>query len=176
MTGFIKLIDLDRSPILPRDKKSAKDVSSMLFDAAKESEALSDILDKDAAYFSFLTAALSLSPYLYGIVCAKPDMLAFALKDDIKTQMETIIGRAKNAWKNEDSTPATEADVMRELRRAKQQAALSLALYDLAKITGAKDTTQYLSDLASATLTASFDHLLIDAHERGKVVLKDVNT
>ena len=176
MTDFIKLIDLDRSPILPRDKKSAKDVSSMLFDAAKESEALSDILDKDATYFSFLTAAFSLSPYLYGIVCAKPDMLAFALAGDIKTQMETIITRVTNAWKNENGTPSVEAYVMCELRQAKQQAALSLALYDLAKITSAKDTTQYLSDLASATITASFDHLLIDAHDRGKVVLKNVTT
>lgn len=146
----------------------------MLLDAAKECDALSSILDKNAAYFSFLTAALSLSPYLYGIVSAKPETLAYALSKDINTQMEEIILRATNAWRDEDGEPLSEAVVMRELRQARQQASLSLALYDLAKITSAKDTTQYLSDVASATLTASFDHLLIEAHDRGKVVLKDV--
>ncbi|MBO6918211.1 MAG: bifunctional [glutamine synthetase] adenylyltransferase/[glutamine synthetase]-adenylyl-L-tyrosine phosphorylase [Rhizobiaceae bacterium] len=170
----MKLIDLDRSPILAPSNKSAKDVSDMLREAVSESEALASLLDKDSECFSFLTAALALSPFLYGIVAAKPDLLAYALHSDIKSQMDDIMARAKSAWRDEDGQPVSEADLMCELRQAKKQAALSLALYDLAQITTAKDTTQYLSDLASATLSAAIDHLLYEAHDRGKLVLKDV--
>lgn len=171
---MIKLIDLDRSPILAPSNKSAKDVADMLSEAASECDALSVILKTDSACFDFITAALSLSPFLYGIVAAKPDMLVYALQSDIKSQMDEIMARAENAWRDDGGQPHSEADLMRELRQAKKQAALSLALYDLAQITTAKVTTQYLSDLASATLSAAIDHLLYEAHDRGKLVLKDV--
>lgn len=170
----MKLTKLAQSPILPRSKKAAADVAKTLLGLAKDCPELAAVLKKDKAYFPFLTASFSLSPYLRGIANARPKMLAYALGDDLKTQMVKIIDRAKNAWLDEDGNPASEAELMAGLRQAKQQAALTLALYDLAQISTPKQTTQYLSDLASVTITASFDHLLFENHDRGKLVLKDI--
>lgn len=171
----MKLIDLDQSPIRPRSKAAANAIGKMLTAHMKANEQLAAVLAKDSTCFSFLCAALASSPYLSGIVSARPDMLEFALRDDLETQMKHMILNATNAWKNSDGSIASEADLMRVLRQSKLQSSLTLALFDLAKISTPNQITKYLSELASATIAASFDHLLIEAHEAEKVQLKHID-
>lgn len=168
-----RLIDLTKSPILPRSKKSEKEVDRDLSNLLKQEPKLAPVLSKDTAIYTFLKAALSHSPYLLGIVCARPILLADTLASDLSSQMKRLLDRAEQAWRDENGTPASEAQVMEVLRQIKREVSLALALYDLAQISKPQDTTRYLSELASASLKASFNHLLLDAHDRGKLKLKD---
>lgn len=170
-----KLKDLAKSPVLPRSKKGEKEAASHLSGLMKEEPELAKLLSKDSTTFTFLTAVLSHSPYLLGIICARPKLLIKTLEADLASQMNGLLECAERAWQDESGKPANEAETMRMLREVKREASLTLALYDLAQISQAQDTTRYLSELASASLKASFNHLLFDAHERGKLKLKDVS-
>ncbi|MEW7007734.1 bifunctional [glutamine synthetase] adenylyltransferase/[glutamine synthetase]-adenylyl-L-tyrosine phosphorylase [Lentilitoribacter sp. EG35] len=172
---MMKLINIKKSPVLPRSKKSQKEVASHLSSLRKEEPKLAKILSKKTDLFSYLTAALSHSPYLLGIVCARPILLANTLENDLPSQMKLLLDRAGNAWLDDKGQPATEAETMRVLREVKREASLALAFYDLAQISNPQDTTRYLSELAAASLKASFNHLLLEAHGREKLRLKDIN-
>lgn len=170
-----KLIQLKKSPILPSSKADEKDAGQALNALIKENALLAEKLSPNTPVFSFLCAVFSLSPFLNGLVSARPELLAFALSEPLDKQMSDIINDARNAWQQKDNAPASEAELMEVLRKCKQQTALSLALFDLGKISKPSETTQYLSDFAEAALSASFDHLLSMSHEAGKIELHNVN-
>lgn len=170
-----KLIDLTQSPILPSSKKGEKEAAGHLSGLLKEEPKLAEVLLKNTPIFTFLTAVFSHSPYLLGIILSRPQLLAKTLAADLPSQMIALLERAENAWRDESGEPATEVETMRVLREVKREASLALALYDLAQISRPQDTTRYLSELASASLRASFNHLLIEAQDRGKLKLKNAN-
>ncbi len=66
-----------------------------------------------------------------------------------------------------------DAEIMTRLRRAKREVAFAVALADLSRLFGGRETTRWLSDFAEAAVSAAIDHLLLGAHESGKFVLKD---
>ncbi|MCE2564427.1 bifunctional [glutamine synthetase] adenylyltransferase/[glutamine synthetase]-adenylyl-L-tyrosine phosphorylase [Komagataeibacter sp. FNDCF1] len=68
---------------------------------------------------------------------------------------------------------APRADVMAGLREAKRQAALAIALADIGGAWGLEQVTLALSELAENALGAAVRHLLLHAHETGRLRLRN---
>ncbi|MDF1607257.1 bifunctional [glutamine synthetase] adenylyltransferase/[glutamine synthetase]-adenylyl-L-tyrosine phosphorylase [Hoeflea sp. YIM 152468] len=167
------LTDLEKNPIRAPSQTAAKSVAADLKPLAADHPAIAAVLAKDSAGRDFLLAALALSPYLREIALADPVSLSLALTTTAPVLVAKTIAEARAGWRNGDAALASEAELMRDLRKAKRRVSLTLALHDLARLTDARQTTEALSDLADATLGAAFDHLLRAGHEAGKLTLPD---
>ncbi|MDP2734553.1 MAG: bifunctional [glutamine synthetase] adenylyltransferase/[glutamine synthetase]-adenylyl-L-tyrosine phosphorylase, partial [Hoeflea sp.] len=167
------LSDLAESPIRAPSANAVKSVLADLKPLAADHPAIASVLSGDCAARDFLLAALALSPFLRETAMTDPDSLALALSMPAAFVLAKTLNEARACWRNADGTLASEADVMRDLRRAKRRVSLILALHDLARLTDARHTTAVLSDLADAALGAAFDHLLRAGHEAGKLILPD---
>ena len=170
-----KLADLSADHIQPYSKADAKSALSDLKEIGKSHPDIHVLLASDIPLKSFLISAFSLSPYLRDTARIHPDYLARAITLPVEDRLKTIIQEASTAWKPEEGTTAypTESTVMTRLRKAKREASFLIALADLARIFDGRDTTYWLSELAEACASAAIDHLLVSAHEAGKLVVPD---
>ncbi len=62
---------------------------------------------------------------------------------------------------------------MTRLRNAKRDIAFAIALTDLSRSFDARETTRWLSEFAGAAVSATIDHLLLSAHDGGKLNVVD---
>ena len=167
------LSELAKSPFRAPSANAAKSVLADLKPLAADHPAIASLLSSDSAARDFLLAALALSPYLRETAIADPDSLVLALSMPAPYVMAKTLNDARACWRGDDGSLASEAELMRDLRRAKRRVSLVLALHDLARLVDARHTTTVLSDLADAALGAAFDHLLRGGHEAGKLILPD---
>src|SRR5262249_51338645 len=122
----------------------------------------------------FLVNVLSLSPHLREAASLDPGILAEALAGPLEPIIARLVAEARNAWvPGEDGSLPSEAEVMSRLRMAKRKASLLIALADLARFFDGRATTRWLSELAEAAISAAIDHLLLSAHDGGKLKLRD---
>lgn len=100
--------------------------------------------------------------------------MSLAISKPFEPLLTGLVREARDCWKpgNEGGIPS-ENEVMSRLRVAKRRLSFIAALADLARIFTARDTTRWLSDMADASLSAAIDHLLLSAHESGKLKLKN---
>ncbi|MCJ7996035.1 bifunctional [glutamine synthetase] adenylyltransferase/[glutamine synthetase]-adenylyl-L-tyrosine phosphorylase [Rhizobium cremeum] len=169
-----RLAEVAADVIRPFNQAELKSVLSTLKDAGRNEPAIADLLANEGPLKSFVTAALTLSPYLREVANLSPSLLADAIEKPIVPMLETLVATARDAWKGEPGgPPATEAQVMSRLRVAKRKAAFLTALADLARIFDARDTTRWLSAIADASVAAAIDHLLVAGQEAGKLTLKN---
>ncbi|MGW9231190.1 bifunctional [glutamine synthetase] adenylyltransferase/[glutamine synthetase]-adenylyl-L-tyrosine phosphorylase [Pseudorhizobium sp. NPDC055634] len=167
------LKDVAASALRPYSQTEAKAVTAILKDAGKQEPALSQVMAEDGPLRHFLIAALTLSPYLRDAAAVSPQLLATAVTEPLQPTLERLIADARDCWKPKDGRAPTEAEVMTTLRTLKRSVSFLVALADLARLFTARDTTRYLTLLADAAVAAAIDHLLLAAHETGKLVLKD---
>ena len=167
------LKDVSASALRPYSQTEAKAVTALLKDAGKQEPALSQVMAEDGPLRHFLIAALTLSPYLRDAAAVSPQLLATAVTGPLQPTLERLITDARDCWKPKDGRAPTEAEVMTTLRTLKRSVSFLVALADLARLFTARDTTRYLTLLADAAVAAAIDHLLLAAHETGKLVLKD---
>ncbi|MBV2184773.1 MAG: bifunctional [glutamine synthetase] adenylyltransferase/[glutamine synthetase]-adenylyl-L-tyrosine phosphorylase, partial [Rhizobium sp.] len=169
-----RLAEVAEGVIRPLNQTEQKSVVSLLKDAAKQQPAIAKLLAEEGPLKAFVTAALSLSPYLRDMAMLDPATLALALDAPIEPLLESLVADARNAWRGEDGGPAaSEAQVMTRLRVAKRKLSFVTALADLARIFTARDTTRWLSAMADACVAAAIDHLLIAGEDAGKLRLAD---
>ncbi|WP_412051688.1 bifunctional [glutamine synthetase] adenylyltransferase/[glutamine synthetase]-adenylyl-L-tyrosine phosphorylase [Hoeflea sp. Naph1] len=168
-----RLIDLAESPIRAQSATAAKSVAADLKPLGAEHPEIDVLLAANGAAREFVLAALALSPYLRELALADPQTLSLALTRPAAELVSETIAGARDCWRNSDGTLASEAELMRDLRRAKRRVALTLALNDLARLIDCRMTTLSLSMLADAALGAAFDHLLRAGHDSGKLKLPD---
>lgn len=169
-----RLAEVADGVIRPLNQTEQKSVVSLLKDAAKHQPAIADLLTTEGPLKAFVTAALSLSPYLRDMAMLDPATLALALEEPIEPLLEGLVADARNAWRGEDDGPlASEAQVMTRLRTAKRKLSFITALADLARVFDARDTTRWLSAMADACVAAAIDHLLIAGEDAGKLRLSD---
>ncbi|MGD9544050.1 MAG: bifunctional [glutamine synthetase] adenylyltransferase/[glutamine synthetase]-adenylyl-L-tyrosine phosphorylase [Methylocystis sp.] len=150
-------------------------------DAGKAQEALARVLEKDAATDGALAAlfqerpqardlllgVLGSSPYLTDLSARDPARLARALTSDPTQRVEALIDATQNIATDD------EAELMRLLRATKQDAALVIALADLAKVWDMPQATRALTRIADATLSAATRFTLRAAALAGKIELAD---
>jgi glutamate-ammonia-ligase adenylyltransferase len=169
-----RLADLETCPIRPMSQTDAKSVLSELKDWSRDHEAIAALLTGESALRDFVVAALSLSPYLRDTVRVDPGLLARALGRPILPAIWESIGAARAAWDPDGNGGDTsEAGIMARLRIAKREVAFLTAMADLARLFDGRQTTHLLSELAEAAVSAAIDHLLLSAHESGKLKLHD---
>jgi glutamate-ammonia-ligase adenylyltransferase len=109
------------------------------------------------------------SPFLWDLVQRDPARLIALLASDPDEQLRGLIANAEHraAASHDDS------DVMRCLRRLKSDAALLIALADLAGVWEIMRVTEALSDVADAAVRAAVRHLLAAAARAGRFVPRD---
>ncbi|WP_160005508.1 bifunctional [glutamine synthetase] adenylyltransferase/[glutamine synthetase]-adenylyl-L-tyrosine phosphorylase [Rhizobium sp. 18055] len=158
----------------PLSKAELKLVLGDLQKAGDGEQAVTEMLKMEGALRDFVTAALTLSPYLRDIANVDPAILAVAITEPLEPQIEALIAEARDAWIPRDGVSPSETQVMSRLRVIKRKVAFLVALADLARIFDARATTAWLSRLAEASVSAAIDHLLLSSHESRKLQLKNV--
>jgi [glutamine synthetase] adenylyltransferase / [glutamine synthetase]-adenylyl-L-tyrosine phosphorylase len=169
-----RLADIEVAPIRPASQADAKAALSVLKDAAKGREAIAALLASDTPLKDFLVAAFALSPFLRDTAGSHPAILEALLAERLPAFLRRRIDAARSAWQGERPGMALpDAEIMSRLRRAKREVAFAIALADLSRLFGGRETTRWLSDFAGAAVSAAIDHLLLSAQDSGKFSLGD---
>ncbi|WP_454848774.1 bifunctional [glutamine synthetase] adenylyltransferase/[glutamine synthetase]-adenylyl-L-tyrosine phosphorylase [Rhizobium binxianense] len=159
----------------PLNQAELKLVLADLQEIGKAEPAVVEMLRAEGALRDFVAAALTLSPYLREIANIDPAILASAISEPLEPQIEALIAEARDCWKPDgEGVAPSESAVMSRLRIVKRKVAFLVALADLARIFDGRTTTAWLSELAEASVAAAIDHLLLAAHEGGKLTLTSV--
>jgi len=174
-TDTRRLTEIGVCVLRPMSQTDAKSVLSSLKDMAKGHPHVAGLLAAETPLKDFIVAAFSLSPYLRDTAVAHPEVLVRALAGPIVPYLESCIQAARDAWKGaEAGKPLSDAEIMTRLRQAKRDIAFALALADLSRLLDVRETTRWLSDFAGAAVSATIDHLLLSAHDGGKLNVVDV--
>ena len=173
MESVKRLDAVAENVIRPMSQAEAKAALSVLRDVGKSEPAVSEVVKGDGALKDFLVAAFSLSPYLRDAASVTPKLVADAIGQPVEPSLSLLIDKTRNAWRPTDGKIPSEGEVMTALRSAKRAFSFMLALADLARIFTAKETTRWLSEFAEAAAASAIDHLLLTAHEAGKLKLVD---
>ena len=156
-------------------KQARRIVSLSLEDAKQEGVDFSALVDGHPALGDMLAGLADHAPYLWRLI--RHDwMRSFGLLNHSpQTSLERILTATDLAWRHEPTScePASEHDVMRRLRRLKQEIALLIALCDLGQIWSVEQVTAALSDFADRSLNASLRCLLALAAREGRISLPD---
>ncbi|MEJ1158028.1 bifunctional [glutamine synthetase] adenylyltransferase/[glutamine synthetase]-adenylyl-L-tyrosine phosphorylase [Prosthecomicrobium sp. N25] len=152
----------------PDSKKSAKLALDRLAARARDEDGGADLLRvlEDRRVRDFLAGVLGSSPYLTELAVRDPERLARILEAPPEAGVERLIAAAGQAVEDE---PA----LMRHLRLLKQEAALTLALADLAGALPTLAVTRALTRFADAAISAALRAALADVAARGKMRLLD---
>jgi [glutamine synthetase] adenylyltransferase / [glutamine synthetase]-adenylyl-L-tyrosine phosphorylase len=135
-----------------------------LEELTSRSETLAD-LARTSGVADLLAGMAEGSPFLWRLMTFDPERLARLLRDAPEDARDRVLSRARAAC-----TGVDEAAVMRELRQAKQDMALLLALADLGGVWDVPEVTAALADLADAALGASLRFLLAEEARKGRYV------
>jgi glutamate-ammonia-ligase adenylyltransferase len=132
-------------------------------------QALSRLLDARASARPLLEGALGSSPFLADLAARDAARLARLLEADPDESLARLVSATRDAAKG----VSDEAQLMRALRTAKQEAALLVALADLAKAWETLEATAALTRFADAALSAAIAFTLREAASAGKLELYD---
>ena len=150
-------------------------------DRAHAEAALARVLERDSAGAlaavlaahqnarPLLEGALGSSPYLTELSARDPARLVRLLETDPDASLARLVEATRGAAKG----VTEEAELMRALRRAKQEGALLVALADLSKAWETMEATDALTRLADAALSAAIAFTLREAAAAGKLELYD---
>jgi glutamate-ammonia-ligase adenylyltransferase len=106
------------------------------------------------------------APYLAGLALREATTLGAVLARGPDRVLDEVLAQLRAL------PPATKRPALvAALRDAKRQAALTIALADIAGLWQLPRITQGLSDLACVALAAAVDHLLRGLHEAGRITL-----
>jgi len=120
----------------------------------------------DPTAHAWLDAVFGNSPYLTRLALREPAVVLEVMTAGADAALATAL-RTLAAMTGHEAR----GDVMALLRRAKRQAALIIALADIAEIWPLARVTGALSALADSALGAALRHLLVGAHVGGQLAL-----
>jgi [glutamine synthetase] adenylyltransferase / [glutamine synthetase]-adenylyl-L-tyrosine phosphorylase len=119
-----------------------------------------------------ISSVFASSPYLTRLCQLYPDLLYYASQHGVQAGYERIVSGLTGACQDTD----VQAVLMRELRIAKGQMALLVALADIGGQWSLEQVTGALSSFASLCLSIAVDFVLRTAHKRGEIELQDIAT
>jgi glutamate-ammonia-ligase adenylyltransferase len=114
---------------------------------------------------AILRGIAEFSPYLFDLIRADATRLIRLLQCEPETHLVSLI----EATSREVPSAASEADVMRLLRRMKSEAALLIALCDIGGVWPVMQVTAALTDLAVASVQMALRYLLRQEAARGRL-------
>ena len=128
---------------------------------------LAALLDQEPKAQELLMGVFGGSPFLGEIAARDPARLARLLFSPPEESLAALLCRVRAA------RPQTEAEAMRALRRAKEEAALLIGLADLAQVWEAEFVMRALTDFADVALSAAIDCALRQEAQAGSLTLAD---
>lgn len=164
------------APIKLVAAKQSRRILALSLDEAKEEGTDFSVLMTDYPALGDLLAGLvDHAPYLWRLI--RNDWArAHALLSQCPLQtLERLLNDTDLAWCQQNGTgdPIPESELMRRLRRLKQEAALLIALCDLGRLWSVEQVTAALSDFADRSLQSALRHLLAHAAREGRIHLPD---
>lgn len=171
LLALLPSIDDHRHP-LPHDRSHADDV---LTDFISETADLPDWhplhnqLTADTPLKTLLLGIFGASSYLTGLITRHPAYLAEALTTPPEDYMPLILKRMQGAMGDATTMP----DAMHHLRIYKQQAALFIALCDLAGVWQLPRVVTAITEAADTSLAAAVTWLFRTGAEKGDILPED---
>ncbi len=118
----------------------------------------------------FISAVMTLSPFLREVLIANPSYLTPLLNVDIETRLSEIIADIAAIDKNES---IHETSLMVVLRKKKREAHVLIALADLSGVFTYQIACAWMTRLGEAALGVAIRFLLREAHDHGKINLSN---
>jgi glutamate-ammonia-ligase adenylyltransferase len=159
------LLSRVRRVIAPIDRAEAQAALARVRER-DASGALALALAEQPQAVALLEGVFGSSPFLTDLAARNPARLARLLVSDPAESLARLIEATR-------AGAASEAELMRSLRLAKQEAALLIGLADLSKAWGTVESTAALTRLADAALSAAVVFTLREAAAAGKLELYD---
>jgi glutamate-ammonia-ligase adenylyltransferase len=155
--------------IEPLDRDAAKKALARVLQKDKDvaNGVLTALLTERPDARVLLEGIFGSSPYLTDLAAGDPARLAGVLLDDPASRIEKLIEATCV------QTLCDESELMRFLRKVKQEAALVIAIADLSKAWETLEATAALTRIADATLSAAVAFTLREAALAGKLELAD---
>jgi [glutamine synthetase] adenylyltransferase / [glutamine synthetase]-adenylyl-L-tyrosine phosphorylase len=124
--------------------------------------------EKLKAHQAFLQAVAGGSPYLRALMLRDPDFVVAVMSASPETHLDRVCADLEAS-----AHLATQPEIMRALRLAKDKASLLVALADLGQVWSVDNVTQNLTRFADAMLQTTINWLLNEAARGGKLVPKN---
>lgn len=158
----------DRIAIVPPTGPDSAIAASLLDDclAGPGGEALSSLFANTPVARDLVLAVASNSAHLRDAALRDGERLHRILASDPAAHVDGLIASLSEPV-------ADEASLRRRLRRVKAEAALAIALADIADLWDVMEVTGALTRLADASLSAAIRFLLLEADAAGKLSLPD---
>ncbi|MDJ0931861.1 bifunctional [glutamine synthetase] adenylyltransferase/[glutamine synthetase]-adenylyl-L-tyrosine phosphorylase [Breoghania sp.] len=153
---------IDIVPQIHEGGPNGEVINDLIERAGEEAERLQALLDEDDALKPFLSGVFANAPYLRDLAMAEPSRLARILESDPADFVLALLECVRTL------RPDSQAALEHDLRCAKAEAALAVALADLSGAWPLEPVTASLSALADAALDATIRFLLTELSERGK--------
>ncbi len=150
------------------DARMAEDRLAELYAKLAENQAFVASLEGGTAR-RLLLAVFGASPYLSGLVLREPQRLQRVLQRSTDAGMTELVQNLDTAFQD----PVGTADVMRLLRQFKADAALLIALADIAGLWSVEQVTGALTTVADSALQNAVRFLFRQAAERGELRPQD---
>ena len=144
------------------DKREAKRRLAHCLEDAQET-ALPALVASQPAVENFLLALADHSPFLFGLIERDPSRFVALLEADPDQRIAQLLTDARDAWRG-----VNEHELMRRLRRIKQEVALLVALADCGGVWPLEKVTGALAGLADAAVSAALNFGLHEAADAGK--------
>jgi len=132
-------------------------------DASKEAASLLESFSENSAVRALMCSVFASSPFLSNIIERRPTLAWQCLATDPDAHMMELI---EGLWPNLRDFE-TETEVMKVLRESREQAALLVALCDLAGRWPVMTVTEKLSNFADAAISGAVNWLLLEAAKKG---------
>ncbi|MBX4336094.1 bifunctional [glutamine synthetase] adenylyltransferase/[glutamine synthetase]-adenylyl-L-tyrosine phosphorylase [Bartonella raoultii] len=156
-------------PLVPLDNSGSQWLKDLTEQAIKENlDSLVSTLLKKGKQIDFISAVMTLSPFLREVLIANPSYLSPLLNLDIETRLREIIDDIAIIDKSES---IYENLLMATLRRKKREAHVLIALADLSGVFTYEISCTWLTRLGEIALSVALRFLLREAHDHGKISL-----
>ncbi|CAF25899.1 bifunctional [glutamine synthetase] adenylyltransferase/[glutamine synthetase]-adenylyl-L-tyrosine phosphorylase [Bartonella quintana] len=156
-------------PLCPLDESGSQWLKDIEEQARKENlESLVSYFSAKGKQVDFISAVMTLSPFLREVLIANPSYLSPLLYVDIETRLSEIIDDVALIDKSES---INETALMAALRRKKREAHILIALADLSGVFTYEISCTWLTRLGEAALGVALRFLLREAHDHGKISL-----
>jgi glutamate-ammonia-ligase adenylyltransferase len=154
-------------PHVSAPDKAGQRLADWLTDLAPEqAAAVDDLVARFPRVKTILLGIAEASPYLFDLVRADGPRVLRLFECEPERHLAELIERTRR----DVSAAASEADVMRRLRRTKSEAALLIALCDIGGVWPVTRVTAALTELAVASVQAALRHVLRQEAARGRLL------
>ncbi|MBB5073561.1 glutamate-ammonia-ligase adenylyltransferase [Bartonella callosciuri] len=156
-------------PLCPLDENGSQWLNDMEEQARNENlKSLVSYISDKGKQIDFVSAVMTLSPFLRGVLITNPSYLSPLLNVDIETRLSEIIDDIVVLDKSES---IHETALMAALRQKKREAHVLIALADLSGVFTCEVSCAWLTRLGEVALGVALRFLLREAHDHGKISL-----